>query len=222
MVRTFFAILAALTLSNYALAADEVKQPLVTIDEDMWVTFYDVPSRRFHDIRTKFVQRDFDAAAANLVTSGNYLKVEASRAIPELAERLNDVSGKMHRAADNILDDAVTVTGLDALFGRAHWLLAQHYIDMAKRSRDNQQFRNEGLYLWATIHHLERAVLWSNARIDRNLYNTLEELRELAGKLQDPALAAQANRGKPVIRAEKTLRETGKQIDRPVVLPRVD
>ena len=222
MVRTFFAILAALTLSNYALAADEVKQPLVTIDEDMWVTFYDVPSRRFHDIRTKFVQRDFDAAAANLVTSGNYLKVETSRAIPELAERLNDVSGKMHRAADNILDDAVTVTGLDALFGRAHWLLAQHYIDMAKRSRDNQQFRNEGLYLWATIHHLERAVLWSNARIDRNLYKTLEELRELAGKLQDPALAAQANRGKPVVRAEKTLRETGKQIDRPVVLPRVD
>jgi len=222
MVRSFFTILATLTLSNYALASDEGKQPLVTMDEDMWVTFYDVPSRRFHDIRTKFVQRDFDAAAANLVTSGNYLKVEASRAIPELAERLNDVSGKMHRAADNILDDAVTVTGLDALFGRAHWLLAQHYIDMAKRSRDNQQFRNEGLYLWATIHHLERAVLWSNARIDRNLYNTLEELRELAGKLQDPALAAQANRGKPVIRAEKTLRETGKQIDRPVVLPSVD
>ncbi|NQV86949.1 MAG: hypothetical protein HQ492_07730 [Woeseiaceae bacterium] len=99
----------------------------------------------------------------------------------------------------------VTLASFDALFGRAHWLLAQHYVDMAKRSRDSQQYRNEGLYLWATIHHMERAVLWSNARMDRNLNKTLEELREFATDLRDPKLAGQVLRNKPVVRAEKVL-----------------
>lgn len=219
MCQKLLGLLAVLALSNYALAEIEPKQPLVTMDENLWVTFYDLPSRRFHDIRSDFVRREFQTAASNLVTSANYLKVEADRAIPALAERLNDVSAKLTRIAENVDDTSVTVADLDSLFGRAHWLLAQHYLDMAKQSRDMQRYRNEGLYLWATTHHMERAVLWSNARIDRELYKTLEGLRDLANRLQDADLAAEANQKRPVVRAEKILRTLGKQIDRPVVLP---
>lgn len=219
MCRKPVALLAALVLSCHALAADEPKQPLVTMDENQWVTFYDVPSRRFGDIRNEFMQRNFEAAAGNLITSANFLVVEADRAIPALSERLNEVAAKLQWTANNIYDKSVTPTYLDAMFGRAHWLLCQHYFDMAKRSRDNQQYRNEGLYLWATIHHMERAVLWSNARIDRDLHKTLQRLRDLALRLQDPELAAKTQQNKPLVQAEKTMRELGKQIDRPVVLP---
>ncbi len=212
-------LIALLALSGQALAEIEPQQPLVTMDEDLWVTFYDLPSRRFHEIRSDFVRRDFTTASGNLVTSANYLKVEAARAIPALAERLDDVSARLMWIAGHVDDASVTVTDLDSLFGRSHWLLAQHFLDMAKRSRDQQQYRNEGLYLWATTHHMERAVLWSDARIDRELHKTLEGLRDLANRLQDADLAAEANQKKPVVRAEKVLRTLGKQIDRPVVLP---
>lgn len=212
-------LIAVLVLSNPALAEDEANQPLVTMDENLWITFYDLPSRRFRDTRTAFMRQDFAVATNNLVTSASYLKVEANRALPVLAERLDEVSARMMWIAENVDHVSVTLADFDSLFGRAHWLLAQHYLDIAKRSRDKQQYRNEGLYLWATTHHIERAVLWSNARIDNDVHRTLEELRDLAGRLQDADTSAKANKNKPVIRAEKLLRKLGKQIDRPVVLP---
>ena len=212
-------LIAVLVLSNPALAEDEADQPLVTMDENLWITFYDLPSRRFRESRTAFVRRDFETVTNNLATSAGYLQVEAGRALPALAERLDEVSANMMHVAEHVGDTSVTSADLDSLFGRAHWLLAQHYLDMAKRSRDKQQYRNEGLYLWATTHHIERAVLWSNARIDNDVHKTLEELRDLAGRLQDADTSAKANKNKPVIRAEKLLRKLGKQIDRPVVLP---
>lgn len=111
-----------------------------------------------------------------------------------------------------------TTTDLDSLFSRSHWLLAQHFLDMARRSRDGGQNRNAGLYLWATTHHLERAVLWSNSRISRDVEKTLEDLRDLADQLQDENLAAAAYREKPLVRADKLLRKLGKALDRPIVL----
>lgn len=201
------------------LVAAEPDQTVVTMDEDLWVTFYDVPSRRFREIRSAFVRRDFARAALDLRTSASYLTVESERALPAIAERLNELISRISWISENIENSAVTVADFDALFSRAHWLLAQHYIDMARRSRDNQQNRNAGLYLWATTHHLERAVLWSNARISRDVQKTLDDLRDLADQLQDKNRAAKAYREKPLLRADKLLRKLGEIVDRPVVLP---
>lgn len=200
-------------------AADEQDQPLLEIQEDQWVVFYDVPSRRFREIRDAFVRRRFDAASQDLLISASYLSIEADRAIPALAERLAEVSARMTFIAENINDSTITLAGLDPLFGRAHWLLAQHYLIMAKRSRDAGRHRNAGRYLWATTHHLERTVLWSDARISRDLLKALDGLREMAQALQDPEKATQAYRRKPIVTADKVLRDLGKYLDRPVVLP---
>lgn len=216
---TTISLLVVCALTAGPITANEPDQPLVTMDENLWVAFYDVPSRRFRDIRTAFMQRNFAAAASDLGTSASYLRIEADRAIQELSVRLNEVAGRMTWVADNIEDMSVTVADLDALFGRAHWLLAQHYLDLARRARDRQRYRVEGRYLWATTHHIERAVLWSNARIDKRLFKTLEGLRELATRLQDDKEALKAHREKPLDQADKTLRELGMRIDRPVVLP---
>lgn len=212
----FFVMLALIAA---AASADPSDRAFVTVDENLWVAFYDVPSRRFRDIRNAFVKQEFAMAASDLGTSASHLLVEADRALPELAVRLNDVAGRMMQVAADIESPSVTVSDLDALFGRAHWLLAQHYLDMARQARDRQKYRVEGRYLWATTHHLERAVLWSNARVDKKVFNTLESLRELATQLQDDKQALKAHRKKPLVQADKTLRELGKLIDRPVVLP---
>jgi len=188
------------------------------MDEDLWVVFYDVPSRRFRTIRADFVRRQFTTVAADLVTSASYLSIEAERAQALIASRLTEVSERLIWIADNVGDDSITGAELDAVFGRAHWLLAQHYLDRARRSRDAKHNRNAGLYLWATTHHMERAVLWSNARISRSVQKSLEELRDLATKIQDQNLAGRAYGEKPILRAERLLRELGEVIDRPVVV----
>lgn len=212
-------IAVALAMSAPALPATKPDQQVVTMDENLWVTFYDVPSRRFPNIRASFIRREFSQAAHDLETSSAYLSIEADRALPEISKRLNDVADRMLWIAENTDDVSITVTDLDALFSRAHWLLAQHYLDLAKRFRDSRQNRSAGLNLYATTHHLERAVLWSNSRITRDVHKTLENLRDLANQLQDKKLAESAYSKKPIVQAEELLRRLGKTIDRPVLLP---
>jgi len=213
----FFA-LALVAPAVSAVSASESDQQLVTMDENLWVAFYDVPSRRFRNIRASFIKRQFDQAAGDLETSSTYLTIEADRALPAISKRLNEVADRMAWIAENMDDASVTVTDLDALFSRAHWLLAQHYLDLAKRSRNSGKHRNAGLNLYATTHHLERAVLWSNSRITRDVQKTLENLRDFADQLQDKDLTESAYREKPIVKAEKLLRKLGKTIDRPVLL----
>lgn len=214
-----FIMIAALAMTAPSLQATEADPAVITMDESLWVAFFDVPSRRFRDIRAAFVRREFDQTSKDLATSAVYLTIEANRALPAIAERLNDAANRMTWISEHIDDADVTTTDLDSLFGRSHWLLAQHFLDMARRSRDSGQNRNAGLYLWATTHHLERAVLWSNSRITLDVQMTLENLRDLADQLQDEKRAKAASRDKPLVRADKLLRKLGKTIDRPIVLP---
>jgi len=211
-------IVACVALTSNASLAQSGEPSFVTVDENLWITFYDVPSHRFRAIRDAFVRRDFDSASRDLVTSASYLKIESARASPAIAERLDDVATQMTSIAKAMDDQNVTSVTLDKLFGRAHWLLAQHYLSLAREARDANNNRMSGRYLWATTHHLERAVLWSNARIDREVVKTLEGLRDLAMRLQDDQEANAARKEKPIVRAEKVLVKLGAVIDRPVAL----
>ncbi len=215
------AVLIALLVGVLAHTADADEhvsdQPAVVLDEDLWVTFYDLPSRRFRHIHAAILSGDRRSASRDLRVTANYLSVEAERASSALQEPLTDVVERLAAAAENV--DRATLQELDALFGRTHWLLAQHYLDFARRSRDERRNRNASLYLWATTHHMERAILWSNVAVSREVRATLEDLRDIAARLQSPASAEQAWSERPVVRAERLLRRVGDQIDRRVLLP---
>lgn len=192
-------------------------QSAVVLDENLWVTFYDLPSRRFRAIRTAVLTRDNESAARDLSLAANYLSVEAERSSAVFQAPLGDIVDHLRRMGSDI--DSVTFDELDALFGRAHWLLAQHYLEFAREARDARHNRNASLYLWATTHHIERAILWSNVAVNREVHTTLEGLQKLAGELGDPERSARAYRERPIARAESLLRKIGKQIDRRVLLP---
>jgi hypothetical protein len=216
----FFRIIitACVALTSNVVLAQSGEPSVVAVDENLWITFYDVPSHRFRAIRDAFVGREFASASRDLVTSASYLKIEAGRASPAIAERLDDVATQMTSISKAMDDQSVTSVTLDKLFGRAHWLLAQHFLFLSREARDANNNRMAGRYLWATTHHLERAVLWSNARIDREVVKTLDGLRDLAMRLQDDQEAKAARKEKPILRAEKVLVKLGAVIDRPVVL----
>lgn len=190
-------------------------QQTVVMDEDTWVTFYDLPSRRFRAIRTALLDRRPDAASRDLLVAANYISVEADRASDILRPPLREVVESLRRMGAQI--DSVTLTELSSSFGRAHWLLAQHYLEFARAARDLRQNRNTSLYLWATTHHMERAILWSNVAVTRKIATTLDDLREIAGRLEDPKTSARAYRDRPVVRAGQLLQEIGKQINRPLL-----
>ena len=202
--------------------AQSADSSFVEIDEDRWVTFYDVPSHRFTSIREAFVRRQFETASRHLAAASNHLLIESGRATAAVAARLGEVGEQMSSIAENLDDPEVTADTLDRLFGRSHWLLAQHYLALARESRDGNNNRMAGRYLIATSHHLERAVLWSNERVARDVVKTLDGLRDLAIRLQDPGKAASARAEKPVVRAEKLLVKLGQQIDRPVLIKLTD
>jgi hypothetical protein len=208
-----------LVLFGVATYADEQpdRQASVVLDEDLWITFYDLPSRRFRAIRTAIVERNNASAARDMSVTANYLSVEADRSSAVFQAPLRDVVDRLSGMGAAV--EEVTLEELDALFGRAHWLLAQHYLDLARRARDARQDRNASLYLWATTHHMERAMLWSNVAVTREVHATLEDLRKIASLLQEPQKSARAYKEKPVVRAEQLLRKIGKQIDRRVLLP---
>lgn len=215
-------LLMMLGLGSVAIAQEapsSVRQSPVVLDENLWVTFYDLPSRRFRAIRAAVLTRDFEGAARDLSVTANYLSVEADRSSAVFQGPLQDVVGQLRDMQASV--ETLTLEELDKLFGRSHWLLAQHYLELARNARDAQQNRNASLYLYATTHHMERAMLWSNVAVTRDVHSTLEGLQELASDLQDPQKSAEAYKERPMVRAEKLLRKIGEQIDRLVLLPKV-
>lgn len=192
-------------------------QSAVVLDEELWVTFYDLPSRRFRAIRSAVLTRNHESAARDLSLAANYLSVEAERSSVVFRGPLNDVVAQLRRMEADV--GHITLDELDALFGRAHWLLAQHYLEFAREARDARHNRSTSLYLWATTHHIERAILWSNVAITREVHRTLEGLQKLAGEIGNQETSARAYRERPIVKAESLLRKIGEQIDRRVILP---
>lgn len=191
-------------------------QALFVLDETVWATFYDLPSRRFRSIRDAFIRKDFEAAARDLQVSIGFMSIEAGRAISELNAPLTDNVAQLANLRARMREPAVSVGDLDAPFARAHWLLAQHYLVLAMQSRDAKKHKSAGRYLWATAHHLERAVLWSDARIDRSVVNALESSRRMASELQTSDRPERVYRDRPIAATARTLIRIGAHLERKV------
>jgi len=182
----------------------------------VWVLFYDVPSRRFQRSRDAFVRRNWDAVSADLAVSAGFIRAEASRSVDDLVFPLENVADRLDEIAENIRSSQLAGSDLDAVFARSHWLLAQHYLELSILARDRGNNRSAGSYLWATAHHMERTVLWSNARLSRAQVRALDRLRELAEQLRDGGDTVKVYKEKPIALARKTLKNLGDFMDRKV------
>jgi hypothetical protein len=164
------------------------------------------------------VSRDFDAARHDIEVSAQYLGIEAQRAQPGIGAAMEAVRIRLREMGGNLDSEKVVAREFDALFGRAHWLLAQHFLHLAIASRDAERYRESGHYLIASAHHMERAALWSNARISPELVRSLDRLLGLADQLQDSPSKRWVEETRPLQSAVKTLAALGEHIDRQVLL----
>lgn len=213
LVPWFTALVIAIGASvPRAATADDVR--LLSLDEEVWVAFYDLPSRRFRSIRDSFVQGDSESAKRDIDASLSFLKVEADRAMPELKPAFEGVMDRFAAIRDGLDSTRITASDLDAVFARAHWLLTQQYFVQALRSRDGERHRQAGHYLWATAHHLERCIVWSNARVDRRMVLALDSLRGMAARLRDEPDPQRVYRERPIRLAAQTIVQIGDHLDR--------
>lgn len=197
-------------------AGQNAERPALVLDESSWVTFYDLPSRRFRGIRDAYLRRDFEAVSRDLDVTIGFLAVEAERAVPELAGVFADNIERLQKARANLDQPGAPATDFDAIFAQSHWLLAQHYFVEAIQSRDEERHRLAGRYLVATAHHLERSVMWSDMRIADDVLDALQTLRDAASQLAAGADPARVYRERPLRLAARTLTAIGEQIDRRV------
>lgn len=211
-------LILALAVITCGARADEQapEQRLLKLDEGVWIAFYDLPSRRFRSIRDAFVRRNFDAVSRDLEITVGFLRIETDRAVPELAPVMNDVANSLEAIASQLPATTVTVSSLDAIFARTHWLLSQHYFTLALESRESEMHRNAGRYLNATAHHLERAVLWSDARISSDVVKSLESIRDMSARLENSDRPERVYRDRPLRLTARTLTAIGEHLDRRV------
>lgn len=212
LLSLLFLVLAA--AAKPAVAQDE--RSLFTLDDQVWVLFYDLPSRRFRSIRDAFIGGRTDDARRDLEVSEAFLRAEITRAIPVLVPPMTEVADRLRTIREQITAPETTVRDLDPVFARAHWLLSQHYLTLATEARDAGRHKSAGNYLWATAHHMERAVLWSDAKIDRKLLGALDNMRTMADRLRNGDRPERVYRDKPIDNARRTLFELGRYLDRKV------
>lgn len=219
MKLTLLIIALSLIVFQPALSqSTDSKRQVFALDENTWVLFYDVPSRRFRRIRDAFVRRDWETVSADLKVSAGFLRAEAERAPDTLVAPIGETAVRLEDIAENIQASNVSGSDLDAVFARAHWLLAQHYLELSVAARDSGDSRNAGAYLWATVHHMERTVLWSDARMNRAHTKSLDRLRDLADRLRDADDPTRIYKERPIALARKTLIELGDFLDRRIWL----
>ena len=118
---------SVLAMCLFALSLPEAgsqERSLLTLDENVWATFYDLPSRRFRNIRDAFVRKDFDAAESDLQVAINFTSVEAARAAEELQAPMAEAIAALNNVRANIRNTSVSGSDLDSAFARVHWLLA--------------------------------------------------------------------------------------------------
>ena len=209
-------LLLMLTASANPASGQNTERSMFTLDDQVWVLFYDLPSRRFRAIRDAFIGGRIDDARRDLEASEAFLRAEISRAIPVLVPPMTEVADRLQTLAQQINAPETTVRDLDPVFARAHWLLAQHYLTLATEARDSGRHKSAGNYLWATAHHMERAVLWSDMRIDSSLLKSLEGMRTMADQLRTSDQPERVYKDKPIDNARRTLFELGKYLDRKV------
>ncbi len=188
-----------LGIASFAVISDvPEEQPMFTRENGILLLFYDVSSRRFRTARDALIRGDLVAAAGDLQTSAGHLRLEAERNDGALGVELGKVATQLMVLSGRVGDDDFLRTELDPVFARAHWLLAQQYLDWAEISRDRKRHKNAGGYLWAATHHLERALIWSNQRVDSDIALRLDELSSLANDLRSGSDPAAVYQEKPI------------------------
>ncbi len=174
LIAAFAFIFCCNPVYSASASTSESKSTRFVMDGDTFIVFYDLPSRRFRALQQAFINQNTEQFDRDLEVTIQYLAAEKSRMDPRLQAPIDQTIESL-RAFPSTSD--LSLSDMQQHFARVHWLLAQHFLQIAHRQTQSTETAETWLYYTATAHHLERAVLWASLEIDKTLTANLDSLR---------------------------------------------
>ena len=162
----------------------QAPQGQIVITEERWMALSEQPELALDAARDSIMRRDFDAAARHLRAAAAFVDTEGERASGKTAESLRNAGRHLTELADRAeRDDLRGLSELNQAATEVHRALAAEAHDLAQKAHEARDDRRAGHYLQAAARHLEHGIAWSGHAIERGTADTLDAVRDGAGKL---------------------------------------
>ena len=142
------------------------------------------PGADFKKAHESFIKKDFQASAAEIRKSADFLKKEAASASGKGKKMLEASARELDKLADSVEKGAVkSDRELKGAFSRAEHAVANNYYVKATDSWSRKEAKETGEALGSAAEHMEKAAYWSGHKLDAGASRAIKEGREVSGKL---------------------------------------
>jgi len=142
------------------------------------------PKADFQKAHESFMKKDFKASATEIRKGADYLRKEAESAGSKGKRMLAASVKELDKLADSVEKGAVkSDKELKGAFSRAEQAVANNDYVKATDSWARKETKETGHALNAAAEHMEQAADWSGRKLKAGGAKTIEEGREVSGKL---------------------------------------
>jgi hypothetical protein len=198
-----FACLLSLTIAaaiagTQAAAADapaaetpKVPEGWLLIEEDIWYQLADEPDRHFLQARQHYLQKENEAAAADIRKAAAMLKLATSMSEGEAKKALQGSIFELEvLAAEAKAGKVRSARTLDRIFARAYEALAAHNSQHAVAHLKKEEPEKAAFHLRAAARDIDHAYAWAGVEATDRAVGTLRNAEEFGRKLLEGAAGA--------------------------------
>jgi hypothetical protein len=187
-----------------ATAAPKVPEGWLLIEEDVWYQLADEPDRHFLQARLHYLQKDHEAAAADIRKAAAVLKLATSMSEGDAKKALQGSIFELEVLAAEAKAGKVRSTRtLDRIFARAYEALAAHNSTRAMEFLRNDDANRAAFHLRAAARDIDHAYAWAGVEAGDGAVAALRSAEELGRKLLEGA----ANAVRDALKAGAALHE---------------
>ena len=174
-----------------ATAAPKVPEGWLLIEEDVWYQLADEPDRHFLQARLHYLQKDKEAAAADIRKATAMLKLATSMSEGDAKKALQGSIFELEvLAAEAKAGKVRSARTLDRIFARSYEALAAHNTQHAITHLKKEEPEKAAFHLRAAARDIDHAYAWAGVEAGDAAVATLRSAEELGRKLLEGAAGA--------------------------------
>ena len=183
--------LRAIAADAPATAAPKVPEGWLLIEEDVWYQLADEPDRHFLQARLHYLQKDKEAAAADIRKATAMLKLATSMSEGDAKKALQGSIFELEvLAAEAKAGKVRSARTLDRIFARSYEALAAHNTQHAIAHLKKEEPEKAAFHLRAAARDIDHAYAWAGVEAGDAAVATLRSAEELGRKLLEGAAGA--------------------------------
>ena len=173
--------------------APETKVPegWLLVEEDVWYQLADEPDRHFLQARLHYLQKENEAASADIRKAAAMLKLASAMSEAEAKKALQGSIFELEvLGAEAKAGKVRSARTLDRIFARAYEALAAHNSTRAVEFLKNDDANHAAFHLRAAARDIDHAYAWAGLETSDRAAAVLRSAEELARKLLEGAAGA--------------------------------